>query len=140
LIQQARDKLQLVWPESGPHIGVVKGELHQPDKQIVIASIQSASRDRRLVDLQRLEFDLCIIDEAHHAAAPTYERLVRELGFLADDSDKLLLGVTATPKRGDGIGLSSIFQEIVLAVQSLGGSRTVICLHSADAGSQREFL
>lgn len=115
LIQQARDKLQLVWPESGPHIGVVKGELHQPDKQIVIASIQSASRDRRLVDLQSLGFDLCIVDESHHAAAPTYERLIRELGFLVDDSNKLLLGVTATPKRGDGVGLSSIFQEIVFS-------------------------
>lgn len=115
LIQQAKDKLQLVWPESGPHIGVVKGEQHQPDKQIVIASIQSASRDNRLADLQAAGFDLCIIDEAHHAAAPTYERLVRGLGFLSDDPSKLLLGVTATPKRGDGIGLSSIFQEIVFS-------------------------
>lgn len=113
LIQQAREKLQLVWPESESLIGVVKGELHQPDKQIVIASVQSASRDKRLIDLQSVGFDLCIIDEAHHAAAPTYERLVRELGFLSGDPNKLLLGVTATPKRGDGVGLSSIFQEIV---------------------------
>ena len=106
LIQQAREKLLLVWPEASSLIGIVKGELHQPEKQIVIASIQSAVREKRLLDLKWEGFDLCIIDEAHHAAAPSYERLVRELGFLEGDPDKVLLGVTATPKRGDGVGLS----------------------------------
>lgn len=115
LIRQAREKLLLVWPEAAPQIGVVKGDLHEPGKRIVIASIQSASREGRLIDLQRAGFDLCIIDEAHHAAAPTYERLVRELGFTAATPNKLLLGVTATPKRSDGIGLFSVFQEIVFS-------------------------
>ncbi len=115
LIRQAIDKLQLVWPESSPLIGVVKGELHQPDSHIVVASIQSASREGRIIDLKRAGFDLLIIDEAHHAAAPTYERLIRDLGFLDNSTGKLLLGVTATPKRGDGVGLSSIFQEIVFS-------------------------
>ena len=113
LIRQAKEKLVMVWPESEPDIGIVKGELHEPNKRIVIASIQSASRDGRLVDLQNAGFDLCIIDEAHHAAAPTYERLARGLGFMSGDPNKLLLGVTATPKRGDGIGLSSIFEEVI---------------------------
>ncbi len=90
-----------------------KGDIHEPEKPIVIASIQSASRGKRLSDLQKAGFDLCIIDEAHHSAAPTYEKLVRELGFLSGDPSKMLLGVTATPKRGDGVRLSSIFQEIV---------------------------
>jgi ATP-dependent helicase IRC3 len=115
LIRQAKEKLLLVWPEIESNIGILKGDLHEPDKQVVVASIQSASRDNRLADLQATGFDLCIIDEAHHAAALTYERLVRGLGFLSDDSNKLLLGVTATPKRGDGVGLSSIFQEIVFS-------------------------
>jgi superfamily II DNA or RNA helicase len=113
LIRQAKEKLLLIWPEMEPNIGIVKGDLHEPNRQIVIASIQSAIRDGRLRDLKDYGFDLCIIDEAHHAAAPTYEGIARELGFLNDDPSKMLLGVTATPKRGDGIGLSSIFQEIV---------------------------
>lgn len=113
LIRQAKEKLLLIWPEMEPNIGIVKGDLHEPDKQIVIASIQSAVRDGRLRDLKDYGFDLCIIDEAHHATAPTYEGIARELGFLNDDPCKMLLGVTATPKRGDGIGLSSIFQEII---------------------------
>ncbi len=102
----------MIWDGSA-NIGIVKAERHEPEAQIVIASIQSASRDNRLIDLKEASFDLCIIDEAHHSAAPTYERLVRELGFLLGDPNKLLLGVTATPKRGDGVGLSSIFEEIV---------------------------
>ena len=113
LIRQAKEKLLLVWPEAEGSIGIVKGDIHEPDKPIVIASIQSASRGKRLADLHGTGFDLCIIDEAHHAAAPTYEKLIRELGFMSDDPAKMLLGVTATPKRGDGVGLSSIFQEIV---------------------------
>ena len=113
LIRQAREKLLLIWPEIEGNIGIVKGDIHDPDKPVVIASIQSASRGNRLKDLQNAGFDLCIIDEAHHSAAPTYEKLVHELGFMSDDQTKMLLGVTATPKRGDGVGLSSIFQEIV---------------------------
>ena len=112
LIAQAAEKIGLIW-EGSVEIGIVKAERHEPNAQIVIASIQSACRDQRLADLQKAGFDLCIIDEAHHATAPTYERLIRELGFMAGNSAKLLLGVTATPKRGDGVGLASIFQEIV---------------------------
>lgn len=52
LIQQAKQKLQLVWPESSSIIGIVKAELHEPEKQVVIASIQSAARDGRLRDLK----------------------------------------------------------------------------------------
>lgn len=140
LIQQAKEKLLLIWPEAEPNIGIVKGELHEPEKKVVIASIQSAARDRRLIDLQAAGFDLCIVDEAHHSAAPSYERLIRELGFLADDPNKLLLGVTATPKRGDGVGLSSIFQEIVFNRSIAWGVRNGYLSPLSGKGFQREYL
>lgn len=38
---------------------------------------------------------------------------MQELGFMNGDPNRLLLGVTATPKRGDGIGLNEVFEEIV---------------------------
>lgn len=123
LIRQAKEKLLLIWPEAEKNIGIVKGNIHEPDKPIVIASIQSASRGKRLIDLQQAGFDLCIIDEAHHSAAPTYEKLIRELGFMSNDPTKTLLGVTATPKRGDGVRLSSIFQEIVFSRSIAWGIR-----------------
>ncbi|NGX59129.1 MAG: putative DNA repair helicase RadD [Chlamydiae bacterium] len=111
LINQAYDKLKVVWPEAD--VGIVKAGTNEIYSQVVIASIQTASRMKRLGKLKQQSFDLLIIDEAHHAAAASYERLVRELGFFDEDPSKLLVGVTATPKRGDGVGLGSIFQEIV---------------------------
>ena len=49
---------------------------------------------------------------AHHATAQSY-RTIYEHFRLFEDKHRLLLGVTATPNRADGIGLGKIFQEIV---------------------------
>jgi|SRR5579862_6464426 len=111
LIKQAKEKLQIVWPEVG--IGIVKAESDETAAKIVIASVQTISRENRLHKLKTQGFNLLIIDEAHHAVAESYEKIVRELGFFNGDESKLLVGVTATPQRGDGIGLKAIFQEIV---------------------------
>jgi len=111
LISQAVAKLKTVWPEAD--IGIVKAKSDEVDAQVVVASIQTISRDRRLQRLKDQNFELLIIDEAHHAAATSYMKVVKELGFFNDDNNKLLVGVTATPKRGDGVGLNSIFQEII---------------------------
>jgi len=111
LIHQAVAKFKIVWPEVD--IGIVKGESDDVEAQVVIASIQTASKLKRLSKLKEQDFGLLIIDEAHHATALSYTRVIEELGFFRDDPSKLLVGVTATPKRGDGIGLGNIFQEIV---------------------------
>ena len=61
----------------------------------VFASVQSlAALD--LANLPPDRFDMVIVDEFHHAAAPTYERLLDHL------APKVLLGLTATPERADG--------------------------------------
>lgn len=59
------------------------------------------------------ECDLLIIDEAHHAVARTWKA--------ASLGGTRILGLTATPERGDRIGLDHIFQEMVLgpSVQKL---------------------
>lgn len=111
LLTQARDKILLLWPDAD--VGIVKAELNEVDHQIVIASIQTISRPNRLQQLINRGIDLLIIDEAHHSAADSYRRVIEEMGFMAGDVGKLLVGVTATPQRGDGIGLDSIFEEIV---------------------------
>ena len=110
LISQAVAKFKVVWPEV--NIGVVKAESDEIGAHVVVASIQTAARDKRLKRLKDQNFELLIIDEAHHAAAPSYATLMSELGFMEENREKLLVGVTATPKRGDGIGLNSVFQEI----------------------------
>lgn len=110
LIRQAVDKIRMVWPEADA--GVVMAEENDYTRQVVVASIQTASRPARLERLKTQDYRLLIIDEAHHAAAETYRRVAAELGFMEDDRDKLLLGVTATAMRGDGVALGTVFQKI----------------------------
>lgn len=64
------------------------------DGQHVFASVQSlANIDLESIDPQA--FDVVIVDEFHHAAAPTYSRWLNYL------QPRLLLGLTATPERTD---------------------------------------
>lgn len=113
LITQAIEKTRFVWPEAD--IGRVQAIVNDFDNQVVVASVQSAWRKKRLERLKEQDFQLLIVDEAHHAQAGTYKTLIQELGFMDDDPDKLLLGVTATPGRSDGQGLDNLFQEITYA-------------------------
>jgi ATP-dependent helicase IRC3 len=110
LINQAADKCRMVWP--GADVGVVMADRDEYDRQVVVASIQTACRPKRIKRLREQDFNLLIIDEAHHSTASTYMDVIEGLGFMADNPDKLLVGVTATAKRGDKIGLRHVFQEI----------------------------
>ncbi|MGA8165151.1 MAG: DEAD/DEAH box helicase [Waddliaceae bacterium] len=109
LIHQAVEKIGLVWPEVS--IGVCMAERDELNHQVVVASIQSASKFKRLKRLKECGFNLCVVDEAHHSGADSYKTLLQELGFLDGNNDKLLIGVTATPMRKGG-GLGDIFQEV----------------------------
>ncbi len=74
----------------------------------VFASVQSLSR----VDLATIDpryYDMVIIDEFHHAAAPTYRRLLMHFKPL------VLLGMTATPERADEIDVTQWFAGRVAA-------------------------
>ena len=72
---------------------------------LVIASVQKLARPEGLSHLANEQFDYAIIDEVHHAAAPTYRRVLAQLNA------KFVLGLTATPERGDGIDVASIFDD-----------------------------
>ena len=118
LLEQAQSKIN----EAAPDIetGIFCGDRRCHDKQITIASIQSAKNYLKL--LKEEDYQLIIIDEAHHAAAKSYKNLLRHLGFIQENGKdrnsivavkKLLVGFTATPSRGDGKGLDHVFQEVV---------------------------
>ena len=113
LLEQARQKLL----DANPHLQVhiEKGSRRAEEAcDVVIASIQTLGRkgSKRLQDLPSDEFYLIVVDEAHHATAATYRRVLDHFGLFERDSKKLLVGFTATPKRGDGQGLDTVFQEI----------------------------
>ncbi len=105
LIQQATEKLEAIIPRH--KIGIVKAEMNQCAADIVVASVQTLARSRRLATMP--VFDTVIVDECHRSAAVTYRRILDHVRH----QDTLLLGVTATPSRADGIGLSEIYEEIV---------------------------
>ncbi|MGI9951326.1 DEAD/DEAH box helicase [Moorellaceae bacterium AZ2] len=111
LVRQAADKFEMVWPEAS--VGIVKAQEddHQ-GRDVVVASVQTLSREERLSCFGPTRFGFLVVDEAHHAVTPTYLRVFDRLGFMAGDAQKLLIGVTATGFRGDGIGLGRVFEKI----------------------------
>jgi ATP-dependent helicase IRC3 len=112
LLTQAAEKISLVYPQA--EIGRIKAEENDfEDKQIVCASVQTLTRPKRLEQIAHAGFDTMIIDEAHHAPALSYRRILSYLGFMEGNAEKLALGVTATAGRGDGVGLGNVFEKIV---------------------------
>jgi len=91
LIRQASRKLG----EAGVAHGIVAPGFSPTRDLVQVASVQTLAR--RLADLPA--FDLIVIDEAHHATAGQWARII------AAQPGALILGVTATPERLDGKGL-----------------------------------
>lgn len=109
LLGQAISKIRQVY--RGAPVGLVRAETDERHAPIVVASIQTLSRPKRL---QRLngQFATVVVDEAHHATADSYMRVLQHVGAFEDDGP-LVVGFTATPERGDRAGLDRVFQEIV---------------------------
>lgn len=105
LIQQARARI-----ESGAALSVAveMAEARAVDSSadVVVASVQTLTRERRLAGFARDAFGLVIVDEAHHATAATYRRILDHF------AGAKVLGVTATPDRLDGRGLGAVFETV----------------------------
>ena len=86
-------------------VGIEQGASHAAGEPVVSASVQSLAR--RLGRYAPNAFDTIIVDEAHHAAARSYRKI------LAHFRPRLLLGFTATPNRGDKARLDDVFSKII---------------------------
>jgi superfamily II DNA or RNA helicase len=112
LVHQSVEKFGYVWP--GGDIGVVKAERDEGARRVVVASVQTLVQPERLNRLDAGSFSLVIVDEAHHATAPSQMHVLEGLGVLPETAPgRLLLGITATPARSDGVGLGQVFEETV---------------------------
>lgn len=113
LLEQAREKFQACNPGLQVEIEQASHQASQ-DSKVVIASVPSLGRARskRLARLNPDDFYLLVVDEAHHAVAPSYRRILDHFGMFEPNTPRMLVGFTATPGRGDGKGLASVFQEI----------------------------
>jgi ATP-dependent helicase IRC3 len=80
---------------------------------ITICSVQSLIRTERLAKFNSEWAKLILIDEAHHAAAPTYLKILEHFGAKTKDSKAVVVGVSATLSRLDGLKLGTALDEIV---------------------------
>ena len=90
--------------------GIEKADETSHGEEVVSASVQSMHTDKRLQRFRTDEFDTIIVDEAHHAAAPSYKKI---LNYFSDA--RRVFGFTATPKRGDNVRLDDVFDDIVFS-------------------------
>ncbi|MDD3395148.1 MAG: DEAD/DEAH box helicase [Anaerotignum sp.] len=74
--------------------------------RIAVGSVQSLQRPKRLEKFPPEYFDTIIIDEAHHSLSDGYQRVMEHF------SDARVLGVTATPDRGDMKNLGQVFESL----------------------------
>ena len=106
LLNQAKDKIEIM--NENLSIGIEQAENKAGYSDVVIASVPTLGRESssRIEQYPKDYFKTIVVDEAHHAAAPSYRRI---LDYFKPD---LLLGVTATPQRSDSVRLIDVFQEI----------------------------
>ena len=74
--------------------------------RVVVGSVQTLMRDKRLAQFPQDYFDFIIVDEAHHCISDSYQRVLQHF------DEAKVLGVTATPDRGDMKNLGSYFESL----------------------------
>jgi len=114
LADQAIAKLRSIAPDL--NVGKVKAKDDDTDADVMVCSVQTLATPsgRRIARVQGDQgifgdVGLIITDECHHAAAASYQKVY------AAFPDALQLGVTATMARGDGVGLGSVWEEVVFS-------------------------
>lgn len=111
LADQALAKLR----NAAPHlrVGKVKAQDNDVDADVVVASVQTLARPsrRKVLELSQHRdpgpLGLIITDECHHAAARSYQDVYDSFPHARH------VGFTATLERGDGVGLGSVWDDVV---------------------------
>src|SRR5690606_17226468 len=93
ILSQAKQSFERVHPDRSS--AFYKASEKGTDADFIFASIYTLGSQYHLDQFEKDAFDLIVVDEFHHAAAPTYERLLNHF------EPKFLLGITATPDRMD---------------------------------------
>lgn len=105
LLEQAADK---ILQSTGLRCAVEKAE--QTCKgtwyRVIVGSVQTLMRERRLLGFAPDYFKTIVVDEAHHCISGSYQKVLQYF------SDAKVLGVTATPDRGDMKDLGTYFENI----------------------------
>ena len=105
LLDQAADKLLRT---TGIQSSLEKAESTSLNSwfRVTVGSVQTLMREKRLAQFEPDYFDVIIIDEAHHCISESYQKILQYFG------NANVLGVTATPDRGDMKNLGTVFESL----------------------------
>lgn len=105
LLEQAADKIK-----KSTNLGCATEKAEQSCLgswfRITVGSVQSMQREKRLSQFSDDYFNVIIIDEAHHCISDGYQKVLQHF------PDAKVLGVTATPDRGDMRNLGEFFESL----------------------------
>jgi superfamily II DNA or RNA helicase len=90
----------------GEMVAKEKAEAKAYDTRIVVASVQTLKGDRLEDFARRHQPRLIVVDEAHHAVAPSYRKILDAF------PDAKVLGLTATPDRTDERAMGQVFDSV----------------------------
>lgn len=111
ILNQAAETFLRIRP--GERVGMYKGKVRDFQIDILCASVQTLGREAHLKRFSPQHFDYIVIDEFHHAAAPTYRQL---LNYFAP---QFLIGLTATPDRTDRSAILSLCDDNLVFSRNL---------------------
>lgn len=105
LLEQAADKIK-----KSTNLGCATEKAEQTCLgswfRITVGSVQSMQREKRLSQFSENYFNVIIIDEAHHCISDGYQKVLQHF------PSAKVLGVTATPDRGDMRNLGEFFESL----------------------------
>ncbi|KAF8168154.1 P-loop containing nucleoside triphosphate hydrolase protein [Crassisporium funariophilum] len=125
LARQSAEQVARLFPHWS--VEIEQGAKYKASGQadVTVATYQTLSNEERLAKFDPKTLKAIIIDEAHHAAAPSYRRLLSRFDAAIQSPDKSfvlkedlphkipIIGFSATFSRHDGLALGSIFERIV---------------------------
>ncbi|KAI9301561.1 P-loop containing nucleoside triphosphate hydrolase protein [Cunninghamella echinulata] len=114
LLEQAQKQIERYNPNLRVAIEQSRRKVDIENTDVIVASVQTLGRagSSRINKLDPELFKAIIIDEAHHAAASSYTRILKYFDVDHPDSKLFIWGCSATVRRHDGLSLSNVFQSI----------------------------
>ncbi|KAH7916425.1 P-loop containing nucleoside triphosphate hydrolase protein [Hygrophoropsis aurantiaca] len=124
LARQAAAQAEALYPEW--HVEIEQGVKHKASgtADVTVATYQTLLQPQRLAKFHPDTVKAVIIDEAHHAAAPSYRRILSHFSSAIKNPDRTfqppifqhlipIIGFSATFSRHDGLALGAVFERIV---------------------------
>ena len=106
LVLQTVEQFRKLWPEVTT--GLFMDDTHDAESHNLVGTVQSLAR--HLGRFVPEDFDYLVVDEAHHATADSYQKLLRYF------HPRFTLGLTATPDRADGLSALEVFRNAALSL------------------------